>query len=77
MAGLASVWEWPDVGLSEIYGHDGPGVCLGDEQTEAEGVPLQGGASRSGVCPHTFPDLSQKNKSIFTQNDPQIKVCKT
>ena len=29
--------------LSEGYGHDGPGVCLGDGQTEAEGVPLQGG----------------------------------
>ena len=24
--------------LSEGYGHDGPGVCLGDGQTEAEGV---------------------------------------
>ena len=23
-------------------GHGGPGVCLGDGQTEAEGVPLQG-----------------------------------
>ena len=22
-------------GLSEVYGHDGPGVCLGDGQTEA------------------------------------------
>ena len=30
--------------LSEGYGHDGPGVfCLGDGQTEAEGVPSQGG----------------------------------
>ena len=25
--------------LSEGYGHGGPGVCLGDGQTEAEGVP--------------------------------------
>ena len=24
-----------DGGLSEGYGHDGPGVCLGDGQTEA------------------------------------------
>ena len=28
--------------LSEWYGHVGPGVCLGDGQTEAEGVPSQG-----------------------------------
>ena len=26
--------------LSEGYGYDGPGVCLGDGQTEAEGVPV-------------------------------------
>ena len=35
--------RWPDGGLSEGYGHGGPGVCLGDSQTEAEGVPSQGG----------------------------------
>ena len=33
------VWRlpgrWPDGGLFEGYGHDGPGVCLGDGQTEA------------------------------------------
>ena len=29
--------------LSEGYGHGGPGVCLGDVQTEAEKVPSQGG----------------------------------
>ena len=27
-------------GLSEGYAYDGPGVCLGDGQTEAEGVPV-------------------------------------
>ena len=27
--------------LSEGYGHEGPGACLGDGQTEAEGVPSQ------------------------------------
>ena len=27
--------RWQDGGLSEGYGHDGPGVCLGDGQTEA------------------------------------------
>ena len=27
--------RWPDGGLSEGYGHGGPGVCLGDGQTEA------------------------------------------
>ena len=29
--------------LSEGYGHDGPGVCLGDDQTEAERGPEGGG----------------------------------
>ena len=29
--------------LSEGYGHGGPGIRLGDGQTEAEGVPSQGG----------------------------------
>ena len=29
--------------LSEGYGHGGPGVCLGDGQMEAEGLPSQGG----------------------------------
>ena len=28
--------------ISEGYGHGGPGVCLGDGQTEAEGVPSLG-----------------------------------
>ena len=42
MTGLASAWAM-DGGLSERYGHDGPGVCLGDGQTVAEGVPSQGG----------------------------------
>ena len=29
-------------GLFEGCGHGGPGVCLGDGQTEAEGIPFQG-----------------------------------
>ena len=29
--------------LSEGYGHGRPGVCLGDGQTEAEGIPSEGG----------------------------------
>ena len=28
---------------SEEYGHDGPGVCLGDGQSEDEGIPSKGG----------------------------------
>ena len=32
-----------DGDLSEGYWHGGPGVCLGDGQTEAEGVPSQDG----------------------------------
>ena len=35
--------RWPDGGLSEGYGHSGPSVCLGDGQTEDEGVPSHGG----------------------------------
>ena len=35
MTFLASAWRWPDGGLTEGYGHDGPGVCLGDGQTVA------------------------------------------
>ena len=35
MTGLASPGRWPDGGLSERYGHGGPGVCLDDGQTEA------------------------------------------
>ena len=42
LACLAS-GRWPDGDLSEGYGHDGAGVCLGDGQTEAEGVPSQNG----------------------------------
>ena len=33
MTGLALSGRWPDGGLSEGYGHDWPGVCLGDGQT--------------------------------------------
>ena len=40
MTGLVSVWAMAS-GLSEGYGHDGPGVCLGNGQTEAEGVPVE------------------------------------
>ena len=29
--------------LFEGYGHNGPGVCLSDGQTEAEGAPSQNG----------------------------------
>ena len=29
--------------LSERYGHGGHGVCLGDGQTKAEGIPSQSG----------------------------------
>ena len=36
-----------DGGLSDGYGHDGPGVCLGDGQTETEGVPSQGGRGKA------------------------------
>ena len=43
--------------LSEGYGHSGPGVCLGNGQTEAEGVPSHGGrgdALPRRMTPHLF-----------------------
>ena len=41
-------------GLPEGYGHAGPGVCLGDGQTEAQVVPSQGGRGDVllGPTPH-------------------------
>ena len=39
--------------LSEGYGHGRPGVCLGDSQTETEGVPSQGG--RGDALPRNVP----------------------
>ena len=33
--------------VSEGYVNDGPGVCLGDDQTEADGVPSQGGCNEA------------------------------
>ena len=33
--------------LSQRYGHDGPGIYIGDGQTETEGVPSQGGGDYS------------------------------
>ena len=46
-----------DGGLSEGYGHDGPGVCLGDSQTEAEGVPSQSGGVLSEGYGHGGPGV--------------------
>ena len=40
---------------------EGPRVCLGDGQTEAEGVPSQCGG---GVCPHT-PDLYVPEDGLY------------
>ena len=42
--GFSTRFMFASVGvLSEGYGHGGPDVCLSDGQTEAEGVPSQGG----------------------------------
>ena len=43
--------------LSERYGHGGPGVCLGDGQTEDEGVPSQGGRG-DALYRRLFPHLT-------------------
>ena len=40
--------------LSEGYGHDGPGACLGDGQTEAEGIPSR----RPAPAYIPIPDLT-------------------
>ena len=44
--------------LSEGYGHGGPGVCLGDGQTEDEGVPSQGGRGDALLRCASTPDLT-------------------
>ena len=43
--------------LSEGCGHGGPGVCMDDGQTEAEGVPSQGGR-RDALLRRTPPYLT-------------------
>ena len=41
-AEVSSTGKFASAGIiSKGYGHGGPGVCLGDGQTEAEEVPLQ------------------------------------
>ena len=62
--GLAG--RWSDGGLSEGYGHDGPGVCLGDSQTEAERVPAQGGRGDALLRRMPPPDLTCTRYQIFT-----------
>ena len=58
MARRRSIWRirawrlcrgWPDGGLSEGYGPGGPGVCLGDGQTEAY-VKDMGMAGLASAC---------------------------
>ena len=44
--------------LSEGYGHSGPGVRVGDGQTEAEEVPSQGGRDDALLRRYTIPDLT-------------------
>ena len=44
--------------LTEGYGHGGPGICLGDGQTEDEGVPSQGGRGDALLRYVPIPDLS-------------------
>ena len=46
---------------SEKYGHDGPGVCLGDGQMENEGIPLEGGRG-DALLRRMPPDLTSKAK---------------
>ena len=46
--------------LIEGYGHGGSGVCLGDGQTEAEGVQWQGGRAASAYV-HA-PELPEKTR---------------
>ena len=42
--GASTVFMFASGGVpSEGYGHGGPGVCLGDGKTAAEGVPTQDG----------------------------------
>ena len=50
---MSFVWRlsgrWSDGGLSEGYGHDGPGVCLGDGQTDSH-LKDMGMTGLASVC---------------------------
>ena len=63
--------------LSERYGHEGPGVCLGDGQTQAVGVPLQGGRGDALLrrMPHgSFTLSAEQHGQVFKQSRA---TCKT
>ena len=62
--------QWPDGGLSDRYGHEGPGICLGNEQTEAEGVMSQGG------CCDTLAQEYTQIPNLTERGPPQCKVHK-
>ena len=51
--------------LSEGYGHDEPRVCLGDGQTEAGGVPSQGGRG-DALLRRMPPYLTRMSRSART-----------
>ena len=55
---------------SDRYGHDGPSVCLGDGQTEADGIMSNVDAATccSGECPHTYL-TSYKRSDVSTRLD--------
>ena len=59
--------------LSEGYGHDGPGVCLGDVQTEAEGVPSQGG--RGDALLRRMPSYLTCLRNIEPCESSKIERC--
>ena len=59
--------------LSEGYGHDGPGFCLGKGRTEAEGVPSQGGRGDT-LLRRKPPNLTYILKHTFLEHDLSCKV---
>ena len=61
----------------EVYAHVGPGVCLSNGRTEAEGVPSQGGRGDTLLrrMPHSCRELieyeiidAQDNDSTFQKS---------
>ena len=66
--------------LSEGYGHDGPGVCPGNGQTETEGVPPQGGRGDALLrrmplyltCPTT-----ESCREVLTSSGKVFETCGT
>ena len=60
--------------LSEGYGHGGPGVCLGDGKTEAEGVPSRGVSITTPVLDVSNAHLIRERLELGTFSETNTGV---